>query len=68
MLHTFSGTRAPSHPKSVPFDVLLVQVLEPLPLVALPEVLHHERHEAHSVDHQNEDDVLVRVGRVVVIA
>ena len=38
------------------------------PGLAAPEVLDHEGEEADAVDDEDEDDVLVRVGAVVVVA
>ena len=46
----------------------LIVELVVAPGLAAPEVLDHEREEADCVDDEDEDDVLVRVGAVVVVA
>ena len=58
---------ATSHDTHVKSYHLIVELVV-APGLAAPEVLDHEREEADCVDDEDEDDVLVRVGAVVVVA
>ena len=58
--------RTAEYLETVPGDEFVVEMVKVAPLAGVPEVLDHQREEADGVDHEDEDDVLVGVGRVVV--